>query len=99
MTYWDVNDVEVDNIMTEFLKKSLAKCDFDEGLATYVYSIHILFLDYLKTGLTKDEEMVGCTENMGNRIKHNLYFFCSVEVPQRPVGQVFGEMLRRLRRH
>ena len=58
MTYWDVNDVEVDNIMTEFLKKSLAKCEFDPNLETHVYSIHILFLDYLKTGLREDEERV-----------------------------------------
>ena len=58
MTYWDVNDIEVDNIMTDFLQKSLAKSVFDDNLATYVYSIHILFLDYLKTGLTKDEERV-----------------------------------------
>ena len=58
MTYWDVNEVEVDNIMTEFLKKSLTKCEFDPNLETHVYSIHILFLDYLKTGLREDEERV-----------------------------------------
>ena len=56
MTYWDMNNIEVDNIMTELVKKSLAASDFDQGLDSDVYSIHILLLDYLKTQLREDEE-------------------------------------------
>ena len=58
MTYWDMNCIEVDNIMTEFLKKSLAASVYDQSLDSYVYSIHILLLDYLKTQLQGDEEKV-----------------------------------------
>ena len=58
MTYWDMNGIEVDNIMTEFLKKSLAASIYDQSLDSYVYSIHILLLDYLKTQLQGDEEKV-----------------------------------------
>ena len=61
MTYWDVNEVEVDDIMTEFLKKSLAKSEFDSTLNTYVFGIHILFLDYLKTKLSPEDEKVNST--------------------------------------
>ena len=56
MTYWEMNSIEVDNIMTELVKKSLAASEFDQGLDSDVYSIHILLLDYLKAQFKEDEE-------------------------------------------
>ena len=56
MTYWDMNSIEVDNVMTELVKKSLASSEFDQSLESDVYSIHVLLLDYLKTQLNIDEE-------------------------------------------
>ena len=56
MTYWDMNNIEVDNIMTELVKKSLAASEYDQSLDCDVYSIHVLLLDYLKTQLKEEEE-------------------------------------------
>ncbi len=54
MTYWKMDRFEVEDVMTEFLKKSMAQSEFDTQLDSYVYSIHDLQLDYLKSHL-KDE--------------------------------------------
>ena len=51
MTYWDMNKFEVEDVMDEFLKKSLTQSDFDVNLDSYVYHIHDLQLDYLKSQL------------------------------------------------
>ncbi len=56
MTYWDMDRYEVEDIMTEFLKKSLAQSEFNPDLDSYVYSIHDLQLDYLKGQLREDPE-------------------------------------------
>ena len=56
MTYWNMNNIEVDNVMTELVKKSLASSEFDQSLESDVYSIHVLLLDYLKTQLNEEEE-------------------------------------------
>ncbi len=56
MTYWDMDMFEVEDIMTEFLRKSLAQSEFDPVLDSYVYSVHDLQLDFLKTQLKEDEE-------------------------------------------
>ena len=55
MTYWNMNQIEVEDIMTEFLKKALATSEFDPTLNAYVYSIHDLQLDYLKGQLKRQE--------------------------------------------
>jgi hypothetical protein len=46
--------------MTEFLRKTLASCEFDQKLDSYVYSVHDLHLEYIKSQLRDDEgsEMV-----------------------------------------
>ena len=49
MTYWDMNEYEVDDIMTDFLKKSLCQSEFDPILDRYVFNIHDLQLEYLKS--------------------------------------------------
>ena len=41
MTYWDMDEYEVEDMMTEFLKKSLAQSEFDPILDRYVFSIII----------------------------------------------------------
>ena len=56
MTYWDMELYEVEDIMTDLLKKSLAESEFDVELDSYIYSIHDLQLDYLKTQLRDDDE-------------------------------------------
>jgi hypothetical protein len=37
MTYWDMNKFEVEDVLTEFLKKSLAQSEYDPTLDSYVY--------------------------------------------------------------
>lgn len=49
MTYWDMDEYQVEDVMTEFLKKSLAQSEFDAILDSYVFNIHDLQLDYLKS--------------------------------------------------
>ncbi len=56
MTYWRKNRYEVEDIMTEFLKKCLAASEYDAQLQSYVYSLHDLHLDYLKAQLRKDTD-------------------------------------------
>ena len=42
--------------MTEFCRKSLATSEFDMTLENYVYTVHDLQLEYLKSPLRDDEE-------------------------------------------
>jgi hypothetical protein len=56
MTYWDMDMFEVEDVMTAFLRKSLAQSEFDQTLDSYVYSVHDLQLDFLKSQLKEDEE-------------------------------------------
>jgi len=56
MTYWDMNKYEVEDVMTEFLKKSLAQSEYNSTLDSYVYSIHDLQLDFLKSQFREDRE-------------------------------------------
>ncbi len=42
--------------MTEFCRKSLAVSEYDMTLDSYVYTIHDLQLEYLKSQLRDDEE-------------------------------------------
>ena len=42
--------------MTEFCRKSLAASEYDMTLESYVYTIHDLQLEYLKSQLRDDEE-------------------------------------------
>ena len=56
MTYWGMDQVEVEDLMTNFMKKSLAQSEYDATLDSYVYSIHDLQLDYLKSQLKEDSE-------------------------------------------
>ena len=44
-----MDEYEVEDIMTEFLKKSLAQSEFDAILDRYVFKIHDLHLEYLKS--------------------------------------------------
>lgn len=56
MTYWGVDEFDVDDIMTVFCRKSLAESTFDQLLDTHVYHIHDLQLDYLKSSLRDKSE-------------------------------------------
>ena len=48
MTYWDMDEYQVEDVMTEFLKKSLAQSEFDSTLGTSmsIYPNYILVLSY-----------------------------------------------------
>ena len=48
MTYWDMDEYQVEDVMTEFLKKSLAQSEFDSTLGTSmsIYRNYILILFY-----------------------------------------------------
>ena len=56
MTYWDMDEYQVEDVMTEFLKKSLSQSEFDPTLNSYVFLIHNLQLDYLKSQFYNDDE-------------------------------------------
>jgi hypothetical protein len=57
-TLWSRNKYEVEDIMSEFLKKSLAVSKWNELLNSYVYGIHDLLLYYLKQQLSAEEKKV-----------------------------------------
>jgi hypothetical protein len=57
-TLWSRNKYEVEDIMSEFLKKSLAVSKWNELLNSYVYGIHDLLLYYLKHQLSAEEKKV-----------------------------------------
>ena len=46
---------QVEDIMTEFLKKSLAQSEFDLALDSYVFNIHEMQLSYLKDQFSKPD--------------------------------------------
>ena len=48
MTYWDMDEYQVEDVMTEFLKKSLAQSEFDSTLGTSmsIYPNYIVILSY-----------------------------------------------------
>ena len=57
MTYWDMDEYQVEDVMTEFLKKSLAQSEFDSTLGTsmsvypnYIYLCFILSLSMFYLG-------------------------------------------------
>ncbi|XP_069696583.1 apoptotic protease-activating factor 1-like isoform X2 [Periplaneta americana] len=55
-TLWSKNKYEVEDIMSEFIKKSLAVSKWNELLNSYVYGIHDLLLHYLKNQLEKEKK-------------------------------------------
>jgi len=57
-TLWSRNKYEVEDIMSEFLKKSLAASKWNELLNSYVYGIHDLLLYYLKLKLSDEKKRV-----------------------------------------
>ena len=79
MTYWDANEIEVEDIMTEFLKKSLAQSEFDTNLNSYVYSIHDLQLDFLKHQLREDPQKEKVT-SLANLVTHRAPMLRCCEV-------------------
>jgi hypothetical protein len=57
-TLWSRNKYEVEDTMSEFVKKSLAVSKWNEVLNSYVYGIHDLLLYYLKHQLSDEEKKV-----------------------------------------
>ncbi|XP_014252008.1 apoptotic protease-activating factor 1-like isoform X2 [Cimex lectularius] len=53
-TVWGISKIRAENIMTEFVKKSLLGRYWNKTLSSYVYGVHDLFLDYLRTVLPQD---------------------------------------------
>ena len=49
MTYWEMDEFQVEDVLTEFLKKSLAQSEYDPILESYLFHIHDLQLEYLKS--------------------------------------------------
>jgi hypothetical protein len=52
MTLWKMQKYEVEDIMKDFVKKSLAVEEYDYHKKCYVYSINNLLLSYLKYQLS-----------------------------------------------
>ena len=47
MTYWDMDEYQVEDVMTEFLKKSLAQSEFDSTLGTSMSILSKLYLTFI----------------------------------------------------
>lgn len=95
MTYWDMDQIEVEDIMTEFLKKSLAQSEFDTTLDSYVYSIHDLQLDFIKNQLrSKDGKERVRTDNHSGKI---VCPRVPDEVPWKTVSPAFNSAFRSYR--
>lgn len=56
MTLWNLPRCEVEDIMKDFVRKSMAVEEYDSIKKTYYYSIHDLQLDYLKYQLVTDSK-------------------------------------------
>lgn len=69
-TYWSLDQVEVEDLMTEFTKKSLANSEFDPDLDSTVFTIHDLQLDYLKSVSQGDREAVSEDGRTVNRSQY-----------------------------
>jgi hypothetical protein len=57
-TLWSRNKYEAEDIMCEFVKKSLAVSKWNEFLNSYVYGIHDLLLHYLRREMSDVEKKV-----------------------------------------
>ena len=55
---WDVTKWKVEDIMKNFVRKSLAVEEYDDDKNMYKYLVHDLQLDYLKGHLDPDMEKV-----------------------------------------
>lgn len=55
-TLWSRNKYEVEDMTSDFIKKSLAVSKWNELLDSYVYGIHDLLLYYLKRELSDEEK-------------------------------------------
>jgi hypothetical protein len=55
-TLWSRNTYEVEDMTSDFIKKSLAVSKWNELLDSYVYGIHDLLLYYLKRELSDEEK-------------------------------------------
>lgn len=56
ITLWKKQRYEVEDIMKFFARKSLVIEEHDSNKSVYIYSVHDLLLDYLKSQLTPEEE-------------------------------------------
>jgi hypothetical protein len=57
-TLWSLNKYEAEDIMCEFVKKSLAVSKWNENLNCYVYGIHDVLLHYLRHQLSDEGKKV-----------------------------------------
>lgn len=57
MTLWSLQKYEVEDIMKDFVRKSLVIEEYDPVKKIYIYSVHDLLLDYLKTRLVAESEL------------------------------------------
>lgn len=73
MTYWEMDEYQVEDLMTEFLKKSLSQSEFDSHLDCYVFTIHDLQLNYLKSQIRQQEDSEAAEAEM-HRHFLNQYF-------------------------
>ena len=44
MTYWDMDEYQVEDVMTEFLKKSLAQSEFDSTLGWFPFTLTKIYI-------------------------------------------------------
>ena len=44
MTYWDMDEYQVEDVMTEFLKKSLAQSEFDSTLGWFLFTLTEIYI-------------------------------------------------------
>ncbi|ODN02648.1 Apoptotic protease-activating factor 1 [Orchesella cincta] len=81
MTLWNLKRYEVEDIMKDFVRKSMAVEEYDSNKKTYYYSIHDLQLDYLKYQLIADSK---CEKDLHERLMNRYIEVCSSEFHKLP---------------
>jgi len=66
-TLWSLNKYEAEDIMCEFVKKSLAVSKWNEFLNCYLYGIHDVLLHYLRLQMSDKEKKV-CINSLSEYI-------------------------------
>lgn len=81
MTLWNLQRYEVEDIMKDLVRKSMAVEEYDSIKKSYYYSIHDLQLDYLKYQLLQDSKT---EKDLHERLLERYVDACSNEFHKLP---------------
>ncbi len=77
MTFWDMELVQVTNILDAFAMKSLGTCDSDPSLDfPTIYSINVMLLEFLK--IKEDDQIIRVYETSFVNILTDIQTFLNM---------------------